>query len=85
MAFVKGAVIEKVPAALSHLALDSGPARLRIKFRVEMKDGLRWATGNPCFEGCVRGHENCKGKCGLNAGCIAKCDDESIKCQAKCN
>jgi len=42
-------------------------------------------TGNPCFEGCVRGHENCKGKCGLNAGCIAKCDDESMKCQAKCN
>lgn len=40
--------------------------------------------GNPCFEGCARGHENCTGKCGLNMSCRQKCDEERTKCHAGC-
>jgi hypothetical protein len=42
-------------------------------------------TGNPCFEGCARGYENCSGGCGLNAACLQKCEAERTKCHAKCN
>ena len=40
--------------------------------------------GNPCFEGCARGHESCTGKCGLNMSCRQKCDEERTKCHAGC-
>lgn len=41
-------------------------------------------SSNPCFEGCARGYENCAGKCGLNASCRQKCDEERTKCHASC-
>jgi hypothetical protein len=39
---------------------------------------------NPCFEGCARGDQICRGECGLNASCLQKCDAERDKCHAKC-
>ena len=41
-------------------------------------------TDNPCFEGCARGDQICRGECGLNASCLQKCDVERDKCHAKC-
>ena len=41
-------------------------------------------AGNPCFEGCARGHERCRGECGLNMACVQKCDTDRDKCHAKC-
>jgi len=40
--------------------------------------------GNPCFEGCARGYQNCTGGCGLNAGCLQKCESDRMTCEAKC-
>ena len=45
---------------------------------------LAGEADNPCFEGCVRGYERCKGECGLNMACVQKCDAERDKCHAKC-
>jgi hypothetical protein len=42
------------------------------------------AADNPCFEGCARSYQNCTGGCGLNAGCIQKCEADREKCHAKC-
>ena len=39
---------------------------------------------NPCFEGCVRGYDICKDRCGLNAGCVQKCESDRMTCEAKC-
>ena len=41
-------------------------------------------AGNPCFEGCARGYQNCTGGCGLNAGCLQGCESERMKCEAGC-
>lgn len=42
------------------------------------------ADGNPCFEGCARGYENCTGKCKLDMSCRQKCERERTECHAKC-
>lgn len=42
------------------------------------------ASDNPCFEGCARGYQNCTGGCGLNAGCVQKCESDRMTCEAKC-
>lgn len=42
------------------------------------------ASDNPCFEGCARGYQNCTGGCGLNAGCLQKCESDRMTCEAKC-
>ena len=41
-------------------------------------------AGNPCYEGCVRGEQDCTGRCGFNQDCAGKCRDVFTKCVASC-